>query len=1032
MASNGSSRQPSHPSRRDTQSSSSTNSGVGSSRSERTSRTQASPAIESAVTRLLVSIKALLETLTLWATLKKTEQDVSDVYVRLGNDFNAAVAAFASYNIDMTELALVPDELRHVLELCLSEEANQQTLDQYLPDVRKIITRLLQGLRSKQSIYRQVVSDSRQRSSTVSDGASSSRPESRASRTSRRDTAASTRSSTRDAVQSSESLSRRSATSQRRQGSSSGAPQPPAAPLEQGDAFVGGFAMAAPPPDPARIPQPPRRQELADSTARPPSRSSSAMAAEARSSTQPEAPPVPRPPSSVSQVPSHVKRYSLVDRPVSSPTPPPTAPTPPPPPTPPPAFIEEQPAPNGIPTVSIAQESPTLPLPPPFLDSPPPDAPAVQSSLAALKQSDALERRASKRFSSYNITKMTGNSFRAAVANRRSMAVSSALTPGDLSVLTEESEDEMSTPKRRDRSKTSQRSRNPSPIAEDEEEPIPPVPQAPSSSRGPSPKPSIKSDIGKDLPPRPRDESHSPSAGPLTPQTSFAVFLQVGREVKKVTIERGLTFASLRVLFVDKFSYNPGQGNFPAIYIRDPASGVQYELEDMDEVKEKCLLSLNIEPLDQIKQHIDIQISSLSQEIKDLRTSVSQTRRNSVTATPMIVGQPLGESTPQLPRPSDRQLRNVARRLSRVMPLNEEETTPTGTPEPIVPQMTGMSLYPQMTGASVMSEYSARIATDLKTQFDEVQNLRRDLGIMRQLYTEFMKNTKESLTSLRSQTQNVRQLANAKVGGARAYIDDGKTKLDSRSQNALTKIEELQDTVEAIKDDVLKRNISPRPQVLKKIKDDVDAVAAELQNLKDHIHTIKPMWKKTWEEELQNIVEEQQFLTHQEEFLSDLLEDHKAVIEVYGHVEKVISLRGTGSAKSKGRTFRPPPPEEGQNGLETVMLEIRGNTADAQRRLKAIAATEKQREKDLKNRPDEFQSELTGFVRGKRLKMTGGAEEIERVRQKRNDMTLKAMFTGGGSGPASVTSTATSSPATSISPLGASSPTLSAEGDLTP
>lgn len=395
----------------------------------------------------------------------------------------------------------------------------------------------------------------------------------------------------------------------------------------------------------------------------------------------------------------------------------------------------------------------------------------------------------------------------------------------------------------------------------------------------------------------------------------------------------------------------------------------------------------------------------------------------------MIIGQPLGESTPHAPRPSDRQLRNVARRLSRMIPPNEEEITPRGTPEPIAPQMTGMSLQPQMTGASITSEYSARIVTDLKTQFDEVQNLRRDLGIMRQLYTEFMKNTKESLTSLRAQTQNVRTLANAKVGGARAYIDDGKAKLDSRSQNALTKMEELQDTIEAIRDDVLRRNVTPRPQVLKKVKDDIAAAAAELESLKDHIHTVKPMWKKTWEEELQNIVEEQQFLTHQEEFLSDLLEDHKAVIEVYGHVEKVISLRGTGSAKSKGRTFRPPPPEEGHNGLETVMLEIRGNaTADAQRRLKAIAATEKQREKDLKNRPDEFQSELSGFVQGKRLKMTGGAEEIERVRQKRNDMTLKAMFTGGGSGPSSAANSAVPSPAARMSPS-ATSPALSAEDE---
>lgn len=58
--------------------------------------------MESAVTRLLVSIKALLEALTNWSVSKNTEKQVSDVYVRLGNDFNAAVAAFAAFSIDMT------------------------------------------------------------------------------------------------------------------------------------------------------------------------------------------------------------------------------------------------------------------------------------------------------------------------------------------------------------------------------------------------------------------------------------------------------------------------------------------------------------------------------------------------------------------------------------------------------------------------------------------------------------------------------------------------------------------------------------------------------------------------------------------------------------------------------------------------------------------------------------------------------------------------------------------------------------------
>ena len=60
------------------------------------------PAVESAVTRLLVSIKQLLEALTLWSQLRMDEEGVSNVYVQLGNDFNEAVAAFSAFNIDMT------------------------------------------------------------------------------------------------------------------------------------------------------------------------------------------------------------------------------------------------------------------------------------------------------------------------------------------------------------------------------------------------------------------------------------------------------------------------------------------------------------------------------------------------------------------------------------------------------------------------------------------------------------------------------------------------------------------------------------------------------------------------------------------------------------------------------------------------------------------------------------------------------------------------------------------------------------------
>jgi hypothetical protein len=45
-----------------------------------------------------------------------SESEVSDVYVRLGNDFNAAVAAFGQFNIDMRYVwGVGPSHNLHVL-----------------------------------------------------------------------------------------------------------------------------------------------------------------------------------------------------------------------------------------------------------------------------------------------------------------------------------------------------------------------------------------------------------------------------------------------------------------------------------------------------------------------------------------------------------------------------------------------------------------------------------------------------------------------------------------------------------------------------------------------------------------------------------------------------------------------------------------------------------------------------------------------------------------------------------------------------
>ncbi|KAI0072637.1 hypothetical protein K474DRAFT_1667579 [Panus rudis PR-1116 ss-1] len=114
-----------------------------------------SPAdVPTAVSTLLGLTKQLQEVLRLWSVHQATETQVSDAYILVGMQFNATVNAFARHHVDMSDLFSIPSELRSVLETCLGEEQSPRTLDRYMPQVRSVIYRLLQGLQSKQAPYR--------------------------------------------------------------------------------------------------------------------------------------------------------------------------------------------------------------------------------------------------------------------------------------------------------------------------------------------------------------------------------------------------------------------------------------------------------------------------------------------------------------------------------------------------------------------------------------------------------------------------------------------------------------------------------------------------------------------------------------------------------------------------------------------------------------------------------------------------------------------------------------------------------------
>lgn len=300
------------------------------------------------------------------------------------------------------------------------------------------------------------------------------------------------------------------------------------------------------------------------------------------------------------------------------------------------------------------------------------------------------------------------------------------------------------------------------------------------------------------------------------------------------------------------------------------------------------------------------------------------------------------------------------------------------------------------------------MAEDLQRQYEAVQRLREEMAVMKQVQREFGGDVGGLLRDLREQNKRVRALVSQDAPVQRSFIEAGKAQVDTQSQEVLTLVEDLQDTVDDLKMDVIQRKVTPRPQALKKIHADIAAAVQGLEQLERYVQSVKPAWKKTWEQELKVIVEEQEFLRHQEGLIMDLRDDQTALSDVFDQIQKVLRLRSAAARQvSAGKEgpggmptlrpvgFVPPPPDEEHKGLSTVALELRGQAVDHARRLRALQAAERAWAKERSEKEkDEFAQELAGFVDHKSLRRTGGHAEAERIRQKRDEATRMAMLSG--------------------------------------
>ena len=925
----------------------------------------------------MVATKDLLEILTDWSCCAATEGEVSDVYVRLGYQFNMACRAFDDIGVATDDLGPVPEMLRKVLENTLSQDASQASLDRYLPNIREIIINLLHGLKKKQARLRQkgpgeagrAVAPPPRYASMASNISGDSHSTQQVEDTTGPARQSSARSyMARDGERPSSRMAGAPGGANGRE--PTGKPSPPKAPNPHNSVrqpaaketitsdsssslssnTMQNIPVIAPYPEQDILPSGPRN-ELDLSTF--------------------SAPPPPPPPPKENDALSALQRGGDLERRASR------------------RFSAYQiqkhlgTSMNGIAPIPPAQHSPV----------PNRGRDARESMNAVRSRGNAAQPRTRSRkggaaAAGYEDSPSRLQEIRRIseepshesmrVDDRQLQPVHPDLHGKELAISTDANNNVAHPPAGEiiSPNKISATLNGPlvhEPYYNTTESPIKEQPASTDDVRTDTPAPVPERNGSRKLqrtPPQstPFELESSPQQG-----KELTLFLQYKSKIKKFVLPDGgdLTLARLQLAFIEKFAWSTQNHgvDLPEIYVQDPVSGVRHELEDLSDVKERSVLVLNVEALDEVKRHFDDGIGGLRRVVEGIKTG-------------------LEDQQSALQVVSERQ-QETARSIAGMAAV---------APSAPAPSASGTSAGPATRAAD----------KDQRAQLKDLQSLRCDLAVVRQTYTSFVSDVTASMSTIRTQAASVKQAAvvppmDPHTG--RAYVNKGKDQLSTDSEKVVNTVDDLQDMVEDLRKDVVTRGVRPLPRQLDEVGRDIAQAVKDLNKLKDFLRREKPVWTKIWEKELQVVCDDRDLLTLQEELAVDLDDDLAKASATFALVEQATKQQslqkpdgGCGPATGGPTGLRSSsrsgcPGADPLKAKDSVLGEVRALQPNHETRLEAIARAERARQRELESRRGgEFQRELGSFVDEGKLKKTGGVEEVERVRRLREDQARKEVL----------------------------------------
>ncbi|ORZ21412.1 actin interacting protein 3-domain-containing protein [Absidia repens] len=943
--------------------------------------------IEQVVTRLLRTTKSLLEALNLWSQLRMSTTDIFDLHRTLESQFYLVSQSFESAYINTSDLTWIPHQLRQSVMECMEQEPSTAALDQYLPRIRDAIVHLLHGLKGKQQELRDMDMQVPQMSSSppqpqqgppVSQR-NSYRSQDYRNRSNenyvRNNTTTTTSTASNTSLNYSDSTgsarSTRSCYSQQDHTSPAMMSTVPSDRLTRSDydPHTGGMPQPIPSSDPrtsyGRI----------SSSSSSKQQSSWKLSHTPSSSSAPAQQPIPSRSASrtLSTQGSGVTGSQLPHPPASALTSP----------------RDHQSTKNNN---NDFDESDTH----------------TANALAALKRQENLARRSSvRRTSMYR-----GNNTNPDYASKRYLAdappVPSLFNPSSTTSTLNKVDENRPT------------------IAHE----LGPMTASPSSSERTDNYSTNNTTLNV-----PETSTATPSAlasssvsSSSPPSSSLTLYLQMDQQMKKVSYSGEISLPALSMLFIEQFGYSAGQQDFPNIYIRDSTlPNVSYELQDLTEVVDKTILSLTLHghkeenPVDWVNSIVkewNETRHTILEQMERLEQKVAHRDLDTETLIQQVVHQTLATTTP------------IALQQSTTVATLDEKTMG-GTPEPTIPEE--LPNDNMATASSVANDINSDVpvATTTTTtnnnqdtpataplteiikvqqnteeqqqQRDEIEKLQRQVMILRQAQMELQEEHAKTVTHLEEQnlklktmsdkeTNNAQQAATIKAtpSQARHYIEQGKEELLTSSDKITTRLEDLQDAIDHLKLDVTQRKCRPSETQMEHCREERKALADDIEAFGTYIAKVKPTWKKTWEQELQTIVKEQQTLKEQEGLLLDMNDDLCALQEVFENLEKICAFQE--KSHHQVREFHVAPPEDGFEGMTSVLKQVATIDVDHGRRLKALEMADRMRQRELANRTDEFEKELSTFVGHKKLKKTGGAMEMDRLRQEKDMDMIQRLY----------------------------------------